>query len=249
MNKFSYISILFLAFTSFANFVQAGTGNLQTAEILHSVDIYEVFLSTGIMVDTTDLANHSATKNKKSNFSQSNGTRLNPDRFLLETAKPTLLPVLENDEIAMEFQMEVIKKPAKGKVNVVNKNLSYIPSGKVTEYIDTITYKVSSIHDPEIYFTSEAIVEYKGLKTGTLLENFRVYPNPTSSYINIFLPGKKLIEYEIVIMDPSGKEILHKKNVYSSFPFRFSVENLEKGIYLVNIITEEDSTSRKIVVN
>lgn len=234
---------------TFVNFIQAGSGNLQTENNLYSVDIYQMVISTGIIIDTSILAGHQAINNENTVFINANKTKLRPDRFEAKSSVPLELQVLKNDDISMDFQLEIIGNPSKGSVSLQNKNIIYIPAEENKEYSDTIIYKVRAINDPEEYFISEAIVDFKPEKNGLSLEEFRVYPNPTSSYINVFLPGKKLVEYEIMIIDPSGKEILHKKNIYSSFPFRFDVENLEKGIYLVKIITENDSISRKIIVN
>lgn len=240
---------MFLMVCFFVNFIQAGTGNLQSDNTFQSVDIYEMILSAGIIVDTTILANNPAKKTENAISIQHIKTQLRPDHFVAKSADPIELPVLNNDDISMDFNLEIVGNPSKGTASVLNENISYTPSAGKNRYSDTITYKVGSIADPETYFVSEAIVEFQPQKKLPALEEFRVYPNPTSSYINVFLPGKELIEYEIVIIAPSGKEILRKKNIYSSFPFRFNVENLEKGVYLVQIITEDDSISRKIIVN
>ncbi len=249
MKKFSFISLMFLLACFFVNFIQAGTGNLQSENTFQSVDIYEMILSAGIIVDTSILANSPAKKLESAIIRQSAKTQLRPDHFVVKTTDPIKLPVLENDDISVDFKLEIVGNPLKGTASVQNNNISYIPSEGKKRYSDTITYKVGSINDPETYFISKAIVDFKPEKNSPALEEFRVYPNPTSSYINVFLPGKGLVEYEIVIVDPSGKEILRKKNIYSSFPFRFNVEGLEKGVYLVQIITEDNSISRKIIVN
>jgi len=86
------------------------------------------------------------------------------------------------------------------------------------------------------------------LRIQTILEEFRIYPNPTSSYINIFNPSRDFIEFSLKIMNSTGKEIYSRNNLYSSFPFRYNAENLEPGFYIIILSFDKTSISRKIMV-
>ena len=171
------------------------------------------------------------------------------DHFTISSKDPMNLNVLENDRLSKNFNLEIIQEPEIGSAEINDKSILYTPSGRNKVYTDTLTYRIALSENRDNYSTGIAVIDVQQEEEKPELEDFRVYPNPTNGFINVFLPGKILVEYEIVIIDPSGKEVVHKRNIYSSFPFRFNAENLEKGVYLVKIITEDDSITRKIIVN
>lgn len=75
--------------------------------------------------------------------------------------------------------------------------------------------------------------------------NSSVYPNPTKGIVNVAIPS--LTEKATIILyDIQGREILSKETnqVYTSF----GIENLQDGIYLVNIQNEQASITKKIIL-
>ena len=77
------------------------------------------------------------------------------------------------------------------------------------------------------------------------LANVSVFPNPTKGTINVIIPnndGKSSIR----LMDLQGREILRK--VSSDVMTTFSIENLQEGMYIVNIENTEGSLSKKIIL-
>jgi subtilisin-like proprotein convertase family protein len=75
--------------------------------------------------------------------------------------------------------------------------------------------------------------------------NSSVYPNPTKGIVNVAIPG--LTETATIkLFDLQGRQILSKETnqVYTSF----GIENLQDGIYLVNIENEKASVSKKIIL-
>lgn len=92
---------------------------------------------------------------------------------------------------------------------------------------------------------SQPIIRLHGLNVG-LEENipkttvFNLYPNPSNYLVYIETEAK---EFTLAVYDINGrliKELQNKK--------QFSVEELNNGIYLIQLVTEEVKVSRKLVV-
>jgi subtilisin-like proprotein convertase family protein len=72
-----------------------------------------------------------------------------------------------------------------------------------------------------------------------------VYPNPTKGIVNVTIPG--LIETATIkLYDLQGRQILSRDT--NQINTSFGIENLQDGIYLVNIENEQGSVSKKIVL-
>ncbi len=249
MKRISLISLIFLSTWIFLN---AGSSLPQNRNINYfspSAFMIEAGFSLVFNSDTAVLAGNQSNFINFEETELSNIPILTKDKYITSSGHPVNLSILENDEVPSGYFLEIIKNPGRGTAEIEDNTITYTPSGDKKEYTDTIIYKVSSTDNSDRFSTGKAIVRVQSEEEKTSIEDFRVYPNPTSGFINVFLPGKVLMEYEVMIIDPSGQEILHKTNLYSSFPFRFNTENLSKGIYLVRILTDDESTVRKIVVN
>jgi N-acetylneuraminic acid mutarotase len=75
--------------------------------------------------------------------------------------------------------------------------------------------------------------------------SFVIYPNPTKEKVNVFVnafSGKG----EIIVTDLLGKQI--KQQVLVVGNNSVEINNLTKGIYFVNIITEKEKQTQKLVV-
>ena len=83
-----------------------------------------------------------------------------------------------------------------------------------------------------------------GIGTNPLL-NSSVYPNPTKGIVNVAIPALT-DNATINLYDIQGRKILSKETnqVYTTF----GIENLQDGIYLINIETDLGSITKKIVL-
>ncbi|MDN3678360.1 S8 family serine peptidase [Flavobacterium paronense] len=75
--------------------------------------------------------------------------------------------------------------------------------------------------------------------------NSSVYPNPTKGIVNVAIPALT-DKATIKLYDIQGRQILSKETseVYTSF----GIENLQDGLYLVNIENEQGSITKKIIL-
>jgi subtilisin-like proprotein convertase family protein len=75
--------------------------------------------------------------------------------------------------------------------------------------------------------------------------NSSVYPNPTKGIVNVSIPSLS-DKATITLYDLQGRAIMSKDtNQVSS---SFSIENLQDGVYLVNIANDQGSVTKKIVL-
>lgn len=77
------------------------------------------------------------------------------------------------------------------------------------------------------------------------IQNSSVYPNPTNGIVNVTIPA--LTEKAtITLYDLQGRVIMTKEA--NQVNTSFGIENLQDGVYLVNIANEQTSVTKKIVL-
>lgn len=81
-----------------------------------------------------------------------------------------------------------------------------------------------------------------GLENLDLASKFNVYPNPTSSLINIVYDQSTLLDYRVVFMDVNGKILIGNKNLKT-----IDITNYSEGIYYLEIESEGRKFTKKIV--
>lgn len=72
--------------------------------------------------------------------------------------------------------------------------------------------------------------------------HFSLYPNPAKDLLNIQNKTNKSIE-KIIITDCSGKKILEKKG----FTKQVNIENLQQGIYILQVLLEGNNYQEKFI--
>ncbi len=88
------------------------------------------------------------------------------------------------------------------------------------------------------------VVNALGVGTNPILSS-SVYPNPTKGIVNVSIPA--LTETATIkLFDLQGRQILSKET--SDINTSFGIENLQDGIYLVNIENEQASVTKKIIL-
>lgn len=80
----------------------------------------------------------------------------------------------------------------------------------------------------------------------TVIENseYLIYPNPTKDFVTIEMP-KSNVAKEIFLYNTNGIEISHFKEIEPTF--QINLNNYEKGIYIMRIVTENESIIEKII--
>jgi len=85
----------------------------------------------------------------------------------------------------------------------------------------------------------------RGMLLGKITNPFRVFPNPVTDNVNIFLADKVQGEVQIKIYGMDGSTISTKK--YSVLPSNINVNGLTQGVYILECSTSERKYSAKII--
>ena len=81
-------------------------------------------------------------------------------------------------------------------------------------------------------------------KKSSNIKGFAMYPNPVQKNSYITITSSKNMHKDILIYDVLGKEIL-KKQITTN---RLNVASLTAGIYIMKVIEDGDTTTRKLVI-
>ena len=76
------------------------------------------------------------------------------------------------------------------------------------------------------------------------ISKLTIYPNPTSDYV--IINSDTLGNYEYNVYDSSGKMVFEEKDKFDN---KISLNGITKGIYFIEIISNEFSKTFKIIKN
>ena len=81
-------------------------------------------------------------------------------------------------------------------------------------------------------------------------ENLNVYPNPTQGIFNISFIAEKVDDFEITIVDAFGKLVSYedKQDFIGEYTKKVDLSNWPRGIYMVQIKTQDSFVSKRIVL-
>ena len=82
------------------------------------------------------------------------------------------------------------------------------------------------------------------------IDNLNVYPNPTRGLFNISFVSEKINNVEITVIDAFGKIIIleNKQHFVGEYTKQVDLSTSPKGIYMVQIRTNDSFVSKRIVV-
>lgn len=86
---------------------------------------------------------------------------------------------------------------------------------------------------------------HSGLYEDNLSDKFNVFPNPVDKIL-IIQPEDLYVKYSMEIMNISGKKILFENNLLGVN--KINVENIDPGVYILNLKTKDKTLIKKIVV-
>lgn len=147
-----------------------------------------------------------------------------------------LVGVYENNEIT--FGQETIITPD------LASNTS-IPIGVLSEELIVLPYEDGPSHEGRVVLASE--IELTSCLTSASdikSPSFSVFPNPTSSLLNIINDNPS--EYDVRIFGIAGRTLIQKKGCHGNTII--DLELLESGLYMVSIVSGNFEKVEKIVV-
>ena len=83
-----------------------------------------------------------------------------------------------------------------------------------------------------------------------MVNNLNIYPNPTSGMFNISFVTEEVVDLKLSIIDSYGKTILIENNdiFIGEFTKKVDLSEYPKGIYMVQIRTNDSFITKRIVV-
>ena len=82
----------------------------------------------------------------------------------------------------------------------------------------------------------------------TDLANFNIYPNPATEILTIELKNENLSKLNYTIMDITGKRIIEKFESNPSYISTIDDSNLKKGIYFLQITSDQLQLTKKVII-
>jgi hypothetical protein len=120
---------------------------------------------------------------------------------------------------------------------------TYIEAGRITGYGGDGQAFVTWENDTTYIYARDWAVSAQDLDERN---EARVYPNPTTGRITIENPAND--EFSFAIYNITGKLMLRKDNI-SGPSTDVDLSNMNQGIYLINIISQETKVMHKIIKN
>ena len=94
------------------------------------------------------------------------------------------------------------------------------------------------------YYAIDAVEDYNGI------EDLTVYPNPATDYVNVefSIPQSEKVTFQL--LDLTGKMLKQSSldGVVGANQYRFGIQGVAKGMYLLEVVTASGKTVRKITV-
>lgn len=131
------------------------------------------------------------------------------------------------------------------KTAFTNLEISALPNGKIviagnTTSNNLLNGDINNLNGDNYYI---AVLEEEVLKTDEVIKiNIKIYPNPTSDFINI--NTKEKIN-NIEVYDATGKKVISDINPKN----QIDVRKLLKGVYYIRVMTDKKNLTSKFIKN
>ena len=83
------------------------------------------------------------------------------------------------------------------------------------------------------------------------VNDINVFPNPTTGKVNITLDASNQSDIDVLVTDIVGKEVFKDKfnSVSGNNIYSINLSHLPEGLYLIKIISENNSFTRRIILD
>ena len=108
------------------------------------------------------------------------------------------------------------------------------------------------INNGECFVTSDCItISGIGILENDLKSNVRVYPNPNNGVFSITLNSDSTNDISVTIHSLLGQQVYNKSyaNMQSVFYKEISLDNIQSGVYLLQISNGIDSNIKRMIIN
>lgn len=95
-----------------------------------------------------------------------------------------------------------------------------------------------------LHFTAAKTLSIQECTPEEAVKSMKIYPNPAKSFINIDFLNKNLKQYQFTLTDFSGKQVFKVNNTD-----KIDVSKLSKGSYIGTLTIDDQSNSKKILID
>lgn len=161
-----------------------------------------------------------------------------------EVAKRTNHPVADNDYSNLTFSKHLnsIGWNWKAENGLTKDSLTYFIKTNAGDYYKVIFTGYTA--NGQINFSTEKLITSAIEETGASTLQINIYPNPTAAQLNVYTPG---LPATLRIIDLGGR-IINELPATDNLT-RLSTDNLENGIYLLQVNHNDTSSVNRFVVN
>jgi hypothetical protein len=124
-----------------------------------------------------------------------------------------------------------------------NYKSEYMSSKIVSNNENSLYINPFSRNDSLLFYISKFDLNYSNIST-TDLNEFEVYPNPFQKFLKVSLP-KNSKQTTILISDLQGR-IIKKDNYFNKKEIEIDIDMIQKGNYIISIIDEKQTITKKI---
>lgn len=121
----------------------------------------------------------------------------------------------------------------------------------MTHMVKTKAWYTENIDEGGLIYVCDFNYLYEDISSGidnhfTTTPIVRIYPNPASEVMNIVLSGEQIIS-KVELVDVSGKNVYSQHNINRG-NCSLDINNMNKGVYIVNIFTSRGVISEKVII-
>ena len=119
---------------------------------------------------------------------------------------------------------------------------------KVRSECDLVSSNVSSFTSWQFFTTLSSIRISSG--DAELIDNLKIYPNPTRGLFNISFVSDDIVTLELSVLDAYGKVIMteNKEMFVGEYTKQVDLSEYPQGIYMVHIKTNNSFITKRVVV-
>lgn len=133
------------------------------------------------------------------------------------------------------------------------KFLVYCTPKKFDDSFRYVTYRVIDVNDATVQpdtFTYVLRSPASSVKEKQNISNFEVFPNPINGKTQLQLYAGNSVDINVVVIDVLGNEVISEsfdsRNGVVSEELNF--ENMESGVYFVNLLVDNERLIKKVIV-
>ena len=119
-------------------------------------------------------------------------------------------------------------------------------SGVVQNFTNPVTYTVTAQNGSKKQWTVTLTKQVTGINSVSQNETIKIYPNPSSDFINLDLSNSDTKVLSIKISTIQGQII--SEQIITNLIEHISVANLSKGIYVLQLNSDKGILTQKIII-